>query len=106
MAIYTHAKPKRGKALQVYEYLVAEPKFRERHNKDRGIVNLLLKEHPSIRNIPKDVLIEIVQKYDTMNRAWRDILEDNRNAHLRGKDYPTKRTLQNNNLTKAQRYER
>lgn len=83
---------------QIINYLGEEPKFRERRNKDRGIVNLLMKRHGALRTavesgmMGKDTLTAIVQDYASMDRAWRQALEQN--DHLRGKDYDEKDHLE------------
>lgn len=86
----------------VKEYLEVEPKFRERKNKDRGIVNLLMKRYSALKNaidsglIGKETLTAIVQDYASMDRAWRQILEQNQ--ELRGKDYADKKRLEDQKL--------
>lgn len=82
----------------VKDYLEREPKFRERKNKDRGIINLLMKKYPEIRRavetqeIRKETITAMVQDYASMDRAWRQVLE--RNEHLRGADYAEKVKLE------------
>lgn len=77
---------------QVKNYLEKQPLARERKNKDRALVNLLLqKYHGSINEIPKEVLVDIVRDYNSMDRAWRQTLEHN--PSLRGKDYDEKESL-------------
>lgn len=82
----------------VYEYLLAEPLFRERKNKDRGIVNLLMKKHGGLAAaikqgvISKEAVTAIVQDYATYDRAWRQALE--KNVDIRGKDYDEKDHLE------------
>jgi len=82
---------------QVEKYLEVEPLFRERKNKDRGIVNLLMKKYPSLKHcieaglIGKETLTAIVQDHSSMDRAWRQSLEHN--PYLRGKDYNEKKIL-------------
>ena len=82
----------------VKDYLVQQPLFRERRNKNRGIGNLILKLHPSTKDIPKDVMTEIIDEVLAMDRAWRWWLEDKNRPDLRGKDYfkhrKTKRQLE------------
>jgi len=79
---------------KVKEYLEEEPKFRERSNKDRGIVNLLIQKHPTLSILIKEgiiskaILVEMVQEYASMDRSWRKILEENES--LRGSDYGDK----------------
>lgn len=75
---------------------ISEP-FRERKNKDEGIVNLLIRRYglqPAIdrREINKDGIVALVQDYATMDRAWRKVLEERED--LRGKDYGDKDRLE------------
>jgi len=78
----------------VKNYLEKEPLFRLRSNKHRGIVNLLLKCHPTLDSalrqefITKTTLTAFVQDYNTLDRIWRKTLEENPN--LRGSDYDEK----------------
>lgn len=72
-------------------YLVEIPQARERHNKVRAISNLLQKTHPAIRNISKEVMIEIVDEVISYERYWRKILQDT--PELRGNDYDSKRKV-------------
>lgn len=83
---------------RVLQYLKNEPRFRERKNKNRGLVNLLMNMHPSLRQavesgaLKKDTIIDIVQEYTTMDRHWRQTLEHNET--LRGSDYGDKEVLE------------
>jgi hypothetical protein len=76
---------------KVKEYLENEPRFRERSNKDRGIINMLIIKYPMISSIRKETFISIVQDYSTMDRYWRQILDENEG--LRGRDYVDKKRL-------------
>lgn len=82
----------------VISYLQGQPLFRERKNKDRGIVNLLIAQYPGISRamsagfLTKEQLTAIVQDYASMDRAWRKALEDH--AELRGSDYDDKDELE------------
>ena len=74
----------------VKSYLEEQSLFRERKNKDRGIVNLLINRyglHHAIDRgeITKDRIVALVQDYASMDRAWRKTLEEN--LELRGSDY-------------------
>jgi hypothetical protein len=86
----------------VMEYLVAEPKFRERRNKDRGMVNLLMKKYHKLKEvidmglIDKETVINMIQDYASMDRAWRQALE--KNPRLRGTDYDQKEELENKKM--------
>lgn len=83
---------------QVREYLLAQPLFRERSNKDKGIANLLMRKYPQLdamiksEIMTKDVLAKVFQDYASMDRAWRKCLEDD--ASLRGTDYKEKERLE------------
>lgn len=93
-------KPTRGWAKKVYGYLEKEPLFRERKNKDRGLVNMLAKKYGILdrlmeqKIVSKETLVAIMQDYATADRAWRQILSRSGNAHLRGKDYASKEELE------------
>lgn len=83
---------------EVVDYLKSEPQFRERSNKDRGIVNLLMRRYPSLKGViqnggmKKEVVTAIVQDYASMDRAWRKCLEEE--PALRGSDYGDKERLE------------
>jgi len=83
---------------EIIGYLEREKLFRERKNKDRGMVNLLMNKYHGLREaiekrmLTKDMLTEIVQEYATMDRAWRQALEQH--EHLRGSDYGAKDHLE------------
>ena len=81
----------------VKSYLEEQSLFRERKNKDRVIVNLLINRyglHHAIDRgeITKDRIVALVQDYASMDRAWRKTLEEN--PSLRGKDYDEKYELE------------
>ena len=76
---------------QVLQYLKDEPRFRERHNKDRGIVNLLQSKYHTILDVPKETLIAFIQDANSMDRYWRKLTGEN--PELRGKDYNTKKIV-------------
>ncbi len=82
----------------VEDFLESEPKFRERKNKDRGIVNLLLRKYQGLDGliraeiITKERVVEWVKDYTSMDRAWRQALE--KNPNLRGTDYEDKDDLE------------
>jgi hypothetical protein len=86
----------------ILDYLNEQPLFRERKNKDRGMVNLLMKKYGGLKKaideglISKEAVIAIVQDYASMDRAWRQALEQNEN--LRGKDYDEKDHLEEKKL--------
>jgi hypothetical protein len=87
---------------KVERYLEEQPLFRERRNKDRGIVNILLKDYSSLNRlvdegmIHKEILIEFVQQYNSLDRYWRKTLE--LREDLRGKDYNEKYDLALNKM--------
>lgn len=72
----------------VKNYLKEEPRARERLHKDRALVNLLIKRFPAMKWIEKGTLIRFVKDYSSMDRAWRQILEEH--EELRGVDYNQK----------------
>jgi hypothetical protein len=78
----------------VEQYLKDEPRFRERSNRERGIVNLLLNKYPILKDVPKDTLVELCHDFSNMDRCWRKILEEQ--PTLRGKDYDDKPELEKN----------
>lgn len=81
---------------RVQDYLEADPRFRLRSNKNKGIVNILQKKYPILQNIERDFLVEVVKDYASMDRAWRQILEKNKS--LRGADYGDKEELEDKKL--------
>lgn len=89
----------------LYQYLVNEPRARERKFKDRGVVNVLINKprYHELRNIDKETLVEFVREHETYMRSWRQILE--KTPELRGKDYETKQKAVKNKL-KELGYER
>lgn len=84
-----------SRKVEVLKYLTEEPRFRERKNKDRGIINLLTqKRYRKIGDLladgtlSKEMLTEFVKDYATVDRLWRQSLEEN--PKLRGADYNEK----------------
>ena len=73
---------------EIEEYLEDEPRARERRFKDRALVNILLKKHPALSRVPKEVLIGLVQDFNSLDRYWRMILMER--PELRGVDYEDK----------------
>lgn len=63
------------------------PPFRERRLKSRGLANLAKMNHPSLKDVPREVMIEIVEEVLAQDRAWRWWLEDKNRPDLRGRDY-------------------
>lgn len=75
---------------KIKEYLVAQPKARERSNKNRVIGNLMI--HDYSLEISKDKMADMVGEILNADRAWRKVLEDNKD--LRGTDYADKDELE------------
>ena len=73
-------------------YLESEPRARERRSKDRGIVNMLIRQFPALEEIPKETIVEIVQEYNSLDRYWRKAMLEH--PHLRGADYDTKAVVE------------
>ena len=90
-----------SKKQLIKDYLESEPRFRERVNKDRGIVNLLLR-HQSLKMPPeptfltKELLITICQDYASLDRFWRMLLMEC--PELRGSDYDSKDKMESEHL--------
>lgn len=82
---------------KVLQFLIKDERFRERKNKNKGICILLAEIHPQIIlpvRITLDVMAEVVKDYATMDRHWRQILEEKK--ELRGSDYDEKEKLEKN----------
>lgn len=75
---------------EIKNYCEKEPKARERRNRDRAMVNLLLKKYPEMLPL-KDKIINICHDFESYSRIWRKVLEEC--PELRGKDYETKREM-------------
>lgn len=84
--------------IQIEEYLDEQPLFRERKNKDRGMVNLLMRKYGGLERaikeglLTKESITAIVQDYASMDRVWRKALEEN--VKWRGTDYDEKDHLE------------
>lgn len=74
------------------EYLKHQPLARERKNKDRAIVNLLINKYPELKEVKKEIIVELVKDYNSMDRYWRDITAQN--VSLRGDDYEDKKVFE------------
>lgn len=72
------------------KYLEAEPRARERANKNRAIGNVIIRKYAL--EMDKDVMADIVGEILTADRAWRQILEQQ--PDLRGSDYNDKDLLE------------
>jgi hypothetical protein len=71
-------------SLEVIKYIKDEPRFRERRNKDRGLANLILKQH-HLLEVKPEIMAYIIKEILTMDRIWRKFLAEN--PEYRGKDY-------------------
>lgn len=76
---------------KLLDYLKIQPLARERKNKDRACINLLVKSYPSLAEINPKILVSFVQDYGSMDRYWRQILLEQ--PELRGSDYDDKKIL-------------
>lgn len=87
---------KSNHTTKMLAYLKREPKARERRFKDRAIVNLLSKQYGWLMRLIaetpaiKESVVRLVQDYASYDRAWRKLLADEENKHLRGSDYGDK----------------
>lgn len=70
--------------------------FRERKNKNRGLVDILVSRN-GLQDVPKDKLIAFVSDYASADRLWRQILE--KRPELRGSDYYNKTELEEKKKT-------
>ena len=77
---------------RIKNYLIAEPRARERTLHQRGMVNLLLEDYPELQEIPKDKLVDFCHDFESYCRIWRKVLSEN--PELRGKDYDTKEIIE------------
>ena len=73
---------------ELHQYLIDNPQARERCNKDRAIVNILLKRYDLV-DIKE--IVRFAREHNSMDREWRDILL--KNKELRGIDYALKKKL-------------
>ena len=73
--------------------LESHPSFRERSLRADGLAILALREtglenrHKENQVISISEMADFAIKYSSLERAWRQILEDDENKHLRGRDY-------------------
>ncbi len=77
---------------KVLEFLERDERFRERSNKNKGIAILLQGMYPPLKEINLTLLTEILKNHSTMDRDWRDILEEK--PRLQGSDYSDKDSLE------------
>src|SRR3990167_3626165 len=76
---------------RVKNYLEREPKARERHNRSRAIVNLLLEDYPDFMPL-KDKLISAIHSADSLDRLFRKCQSEC--PELQGEDYSTKQIVE------------
>src|SRR4051812_20357002 len=82
----------------VEDYLENELRFRERKNKDKGVVILLARRYQVLAQLLKreeigmETVTAIIQDAYSMDRAWRQALQHDPN--LRGSDYEEKEALE------------
>ena len=87
---------------ELTEYLEDQPLARERKNKDRAIVNLLLRRYPGIARAcelgvtSKEEVTNFVKEHNSYDRGWRKVTGDR--PDLRGKDYDEKAELEDRKL--------
>lgn len=79
------------KAL-VKETLQDNPLFRERSRRSIGFATLIKRLYPTLESIEHKTLIEALETYASMERCWRQELQDNED--LRGFDYGDKESLE------------
>lgn len=74
---------------KIKDYLEKEPRARERHLRDRAMVNLLLQKYEFGEvGASKEMLVNFCHDFESYCRIWRQVTE--RNEHLRGLDYGSK----------------
>jgi hypothetical protein len=71
-------------------YLQVQPQARERANKNRAIGNIIIDKYHL--KIDKSMMADMVGEILNADRAWRKVLEDNKD--LRGTDYWEKTDLE------------
>jgi hypothetical protein len=77
---------------EVHDFLKADPRFRERKKKNRGIGWLLSKQYSFLKNIDLGILASMIEDAGAMYRYWRKILHEH--PELRGSDYNDKAALE------------
>jgi hypothetical protein len=87
----------------VEEKLSAFPDFRERKHRAKYLSILALRDlgleaKQKIELLTLEEMADFAMKYGSYERAWRQILEDDKNKHLRGVDYYDKINLENKKL--------
>lgn len=68
---------------EILNYLKADPRFRERKNKNKGLANLVMQKYGI--EIPKDKRDDFIADILGADRSWRKALEEN--EEFRGSDY-------------------
>jgi hypothetical protein len=68
---------------EILNYLKADPRFRERKNKNKGLANLVMQKYGI--EIPKDKRDDFIADILGADRSWRRCLEEDES--LRGSDY-------------------
>ncbi len=85
---------------RIYKMLVNIPWTRERSRRMEGITKLLMAhrmwDETNRTGVTLDDLIDFATSSATADRAWRDILEEEENKHLRGSDYDKKEEIEQN----------
>lgn len=76
----------------VLQYLQEDARFRERANKNKGIANLLKEKHQVLKEVDREIVLNIISDCINWERQWRDILL--KNEDLRGTDYSDKTELE------------
>lgn len=83
---------------ELEQYLTEEPKARERCNKDRAIVNILVYKHGLV-DIDRVKLTNFVKDYASLDREWRRLLAEK--PALRGTDYDDGKKLEQEYILNA-----
>ena len=76
----------------IKSYLETEPKARERRNRERALINLLLEKYQFFKDIPKQTLIDFCHDFASYDRIWRKVVSEN--PTLQGSDYKDKNGLE------------
>lgn len=79
---------------KMLELLQQQPLARERKNKNRAIAYMLCRRYHITGELSPAKLEEIIVEAATLDRAWRQILQQDEYKHLRGKDYGDKEMLE------------
>ena len=75
--------------FELKDLLEAQPRARERKNKNEAIAFLIIKNHSL--DLDRALVEKIVKEANTLDREWRKILEET--PELRGSDYDEKPKL-------------